>query len=375
MYTDTIPIIIEENPMNQCKCCNKTGIKTDNSMPCFMISTQFTEMFHVKQRRHMAARKAGAKPKKKQPRGRRKRMLPAVLLAIALLGCGFGWMAGSAQLAHLKYADVYLQDLPAAFDGTRVLYLSDISVRNKLDDMASQHLVRKLNDLQPDMLLLGGDYSANTLLETINGKSGGDSAKAQGFIDALSGISAPLGKFAVAGDMDDPDQLMPVFSASGVQLLKDSCAIVEKNGAELVIAGLDDVSRNTTPYEEIGGYFNGSECVLVLAHNPSAYVGVRVAEAKGGGAWADLVLSGHTLGGQIKLAGRTLRSYTEEEARCLAGWHYADDLPMLVSQGLGCQGAKLRLGTESEIWMITLRKPGMQEEKLPEQKVLPRLGG
>jgi len=134
----------------------------------------------------------------------------------------------------------------------------------------------------------------------------------------------------------------------------------------LVIAGLGDVSLNKTPYEEIGGYFSGNECVIALAHNPSAYIGVRVAEARGGGAWADLVLSGHTLGGQIKIGNRTLRTFSENERRCIGGWHYTDDLPMLVSQGLGCQGAMLRLGTQSEVWLLTLRKPAEESKLLPD---------
>ena len=116
------------------------------------------------------------------------------------------------------------------------------------------------------------------------------------------------------------------------------------------------MSRNETPYADLGRAFSGDECVLVLSHNPSAYVGVRVAEARGGGAWADLVLAGHNLGGQIRLFGRTMRTLPPEEARCLAGWFYEGDLPMLVSQGLRCPGLPLRLGSRSEVWLLTLRR-------------------
>ena len=97
--------------------------------------------------------------------------------------------------------------------------------------------------------------------------------------------------------------------------------------------------------------------MIALTHNPSGYIGVRVAEARSGGAWADLVLAGHTLGGQIKAFGRTIYTLPESEARCLGGWYYAGDLPMLVSQGVGCSGVQLRLGTTSEVWLLTLRRP------------------
>lgn len=306
----------------------------------------------------MPRAKTRQKPQKKQVRGRRRAVLPALLLAFLLaLGGAFGWMAASARITALKQAQLFLPDLPAAFDGTSILYISDIDIRNDNDSAATIKLMRKLQDLEPDMLILGGDYSAATLLEGLNGASGGDTAKAQDFIASLAGFSAPLGKFAVAGENDDPAALASLFAASGVQLLSDACAAVQKGASQLVIAGLSDSGRNQTPYEQIGGYFSGDECVIAVAHNPSSYVGIRVAEARGGGAWADAVLSGHTLGGQIQIFGRTLRNLPEAEKRCIGGWYYSDDLPMLVSQGLGCKGAMLRLGSDSEVWLITLRCP------------------
>lgn len=305
----------------------------------------------------MAKQKRSKKSQKTKRGGRKKAFLPLALLAILILGSGFGWMAGCAHITHLKYADVYLQDLPAEFDGARLLFISDVNIQSRLDSAASVRLMRKLQSLNPDLLLLGGDYGANSLLEILNGKKNAPADRAADFIRSLADFSAPLGKFAVAGDMDDAESLAPLFDQAGVQLLQDGCAFVERENAQLVIAGLNDASRKTTRYEQIGRYFQGDECVLVLAHNPSAYVGVRVAEAKGGGAWADLVLSGHTMGGQIRLGDHGLRSYADEQPWRFGGWYSTDDLPMLVSGGLGCQGAKLRLNTESEIWLLTLRCP------------------
>lgn len=314
----------------------------------------------------MAREKSTRKNSKKTVRGRRKTVLPAVLTAVLLGASGlFCWMGVSANLTHLKQAELYLADLPAGFDGATILYISDLNIRNGNDSAACIRLMRKLESLHPDLLLLGGDYSAASVMEAMNGISGGDSAKAADFIAKLADFQAPLGKFAVCGENDDAGALSPLFASSGVQLLEDSCVQVERNGQLIIIAGLSDVSANKTPYEKIGGYFSGGECVIAAAHNPSAYVGIRVAEANGGGAWADAVLSGHTLGGQIKIGDRTLRSMPEAEKRCIGGWYYENDLPMLVSQGVGCPGAKLRLGSESEIWLITLRKQGTQQYILP----------
>ena len=308
------------------------------------------------------ARKGKRRAKKRvRARGRR-HVLSALLLACVLIGGFFGWMVLSASIVRVCPAEVYLPDLPAQFDGTTILYISDINIRNAADAAACERLMGKLEALRPDLLMLGGDYSAGTALDALNGtENAGDLEHARQFIQSLASFPASLGKFAVAGEAENGgDPVMGAFAAAGIQFLQDGYAVIERDGARLTVAGLRDASENRTPYDEIGKTFNSGECVIALAHNPLSYTRIRMAEAQNGGAWADLVLSGHTLGGQIKLFGRTLRQFSEEESRRIGGWYYGDDLPVLVSQGLGCRGAKLRLGTRSEVWIITLRRPSWQ---------------
>lgn len=311
------------------------------------------------------ARKAQAKKgkqKKPQRRERRRWVLPVLLMCLLAMGALFGWMTLQARLTHLKSAYVYLEDLPPQMDGTTVLYVSDVNIRSAADASGAKRLMKKLAALNPDVLLLGGDYSAPTTMDILNEIPGNAQSHAAEFIRSLANFPASLGKLAVTGENDtDLPMISAAFADAGVQYLNDRCVELQKNGGSLYIAGLSDVSLHQTPYSEIGKYFTGDECVLALAHNPSAYIGIRVAEAKGGGAWADLVLSGHNLGGQIKLFDRTLRELPEEERRCLAGWHYVGDLPMLVSQGIGCEGPMLRLNTQSEAWLLTLKRPSALE--------------
>ena len=304
----------------------------------------------------------GGKPKKSQkPKkgcGRRRIALAAVLLVALLLGGLYGWMALQARITHVRKAVVYLEDLPQAMDGTTLLYVSDLNIRGAGDARRTQLLMNKLNELQPDVLLLGGDYCGGKILDGRPDADEGGQAATLAFLRSLSSFNAPLGKYAVAGEQDQVlSGLKEALSDGGVTLLDDGCATIEKSGGQLVLAGLSDVSEKRTPYSEIGVYFDGSECVIALTHNPSGYIGIRVAEARSGGAWADLVLAGHTLGGQIRAFGRTIYTLPEAEARCLGGWYYVGDLPMLVSQGVGCSGVLLRLGTQSEVWLLTLHRP------------------
>ena len=311
-------------------------------------------------------RKKRGKPAKKVNRlsVRSRLALAAVLLALALLGGLCGWMALQARITHVRKAVVYLTDLPPEMSGVTLLYVSDLNIRGGADARRSRHLMQQLAELEPDVLLLGGDYCGGRLLDGLPYADAGGQAAALDFLRSLRSFPAPLGKFAVAGEQDCVlAGLEEAMAEGGVDLLDDECATIQRDGAQLVLAGMSDVSEKRTPYAGIGGYVDGSECVIALTHNPSGYIGVRVAEARSGGAWADLVLAGHTLGGQIKAFGRTIYTLPEAEARCLGGWYYAGDLPMLVSQGVGCSGVQLRLGTTSEVWLIELRRP--------EQLVLP----
>lgn len=291
--------------------------------------------------------------RRKKPKKRISGRMILVLLLLFCLLCCFLWMHAAAKITHVRKAEVYLPDLPAAFDGVKILFVSDLDIRTESDLKACTKLMRTLQSLHPDILMLGGDYTADTLFEILNGQTGGDELAGE-FILSLADFDAPLGKFAVTGENDG--DLSAYFATAGIEYLSDRCSVITRGSERLIIAGLSEVTLNLTPYTTLGNAFTGDECVIALAHNPSAYVGIRVSEAKNGGAWADLVLTGHNLGGQINLFGRSVRSMTDLESRTVSGWFYADDLPLLVSSGVGCKGPMLRFDSESQVHLITLRR-------------------
>ena len=299
------------------------------------------------------------KTNRKIEKPRRKSPAPRIAALLAVLLCAFfGWMHLQARVTHLRPAEVYLPDLPAAFDGTTLLYISDFKLQSQSDAAAAKRLMQHLSELQPDLLLLGGDYCANGAIDTLNGtKNDTLPDYAADFIASLSTFPAKLGKFAIAGDADgDLQSLAASFNAAGVGCLADSAAGVSKDGAQIYIAGITDPVLNRGGSARLSRDFRADQCVIALSHNPAGYKDIRVAEVPGGGAWADLVLSGHTLGGQISIFGRTLRSFSDDELRTLSGWFYPNDLPLLVSNGLGCDAVHLRLNSESQVHLITLHK-------------------
>ena len=295
-----------------------------------------------------------ARTKKPVPKPRRRFGLwIGQALAAAIVGF-LVWMHLCARIVHVRYAEVHLDDLPASFDGTTLLYVSDVDVCGLNTPWQAARTIQRLQALEPDVLLLGGDYASADLLDRLNGHTSAEESAARGsFFAGLAGFNAPLGKLAISGDGDgDASQLALQMSASGVQLIDGGAQILDNGTDSLAIVGLGSQPADVTA---IASQFSSADCVLVLAHSPDQLIDVQIAEAADGGAWADLVLAGHTHGGQVRLFGRTALSLTEMEERYLAGWYDGDTLPVLVTQGLGCEGANFRLGTQAEVWFITLR--------------------
>ncbi|MBQ9951123.1 MAG: hypothetical protein IJO98_03145 [Clostridia bacterium] len=296
-------------------------------------------------------------PKAKKTASRRapKRRKPgfrAGIAAAALIALGLGAMHLQAKVVHVRSAEVVIDDLPEAFDGTRVLFASDFDFTSSADARQAERLFRKLQSLRPDILLLGGDYASPSLLERLNGSTGSEETAARKtFFSALEHFDAPMGKFAVSGDEDGPaDALELSMFNSGVQLIDGELARIEKDGEAIGVVGVGPQTR----VSDLSRHIAGGRCVIALMHSPSRAVDVRISEAGDGGEWADLLLAGHTHGGQMKIGPVTALDLDANEKRYLSGW-FTDAAPLLVTQGVGCEGVKLRLGTEAEVWLLTLR--------------------
>jgi len=296
--------------------------------------------------------------KKKPPRLRR--MLTAgifIIIALFLLGA-LVFCHGVARVTHVERVTLHLKDLPAGFDGKTILYVSDIDMVGLNGPRSAAATMKKLSKLKPDILILGGDYTSTSLLSRINGS--GDSndaaAKRMHFFGALADFYAPMGKYAVAGENDDPASLAQELSLGGIQLLSDSQVQLMSGGGLLTIAGLSDYSGSLTNYSQLASQCRMDDCVIAVAHNPASITGILTAEAKNGGAWCDAALTGHTHGGQAMVAGRSLLRLTDSEMRYGTGWSKESGVHVLVSEGLGCETVNLRFGTRSTVHFITLRK-------------------
>ena len=242
--------------------------------------------------------------------------------------------------------------LPAVFDGMRVAQLSDIHLDEYSEPYFVRDIVRRVNRLDPHLVLLTGDFVTWGL----------SSRKfAQGAAWQCANILAELNcreRYAVLGNHDvmvNSELVATALRDNGTKVLINACAPVERAGARFWLAGFDDPVEGTPdPDSAIPARIRNipNEPVVALCHAPD-YADDLLAHPAGKA--VSLMLSGHTHGGQVRLplVGATLlpplgRKYVE-------GWFHLGGMQLYVNRGLGAVGVPFRFDCPPEITLFTLR--------------------
>lgn len=310
-----------------------------------MTDRSFTEM----RGGWAAARNAmEAGTRKHTPRGvhRRRQWL---LFEAALAGFGVALrLAGLYRRGVMNALDIGLTeielefpDLPAPFDGYRVLHLTDLH----LD--AHPALAKRAAALarlaRCDLCVLTGDYRYRIVGPFDRAMAGlGRVARA---LDARDGVYSVLGNH-------DTIEMVPALEALGIRVLANQTVSIARNGAALHLTGIDDVHYFYTDSaaEALDRAPDGFR--LALVHSPEL---VQPAARAG----IALYLTGHTHGGQVCLPGGFPPViHAHAGRRYAAGLWRHGDMVGYTSRGVGVSGLPVRFNCRGELTLITLRRAG-----------------
>lgn len=258
-----------------------------------------------------------------------------IRISLKLVGL-YGRAQRNAHTIELLQNTVELPNLPLPLNGLRILHLSDLHV-----DM-SEHIVDRIIDrvqgLNYDLCVLTGDYRFRT-----HGVNDGVIA---GMTELRKHLQGPV--HAVLGNHDSI-HMLPALEDLGIRLLMNEHTTFSRDGGELSIAGIDDAHfYGVANIEKALADIPWDACTVLLSHTPEVY---RHAAHAG----VDLMLSGHTHGGQICLpGGYPLVLEARIPRRFGRGpWRYRN-LRGYTSVGAGSSVADVRLNCAPEVTVHTL---------------------
>ena len=232
-----------------------------------------------------------------------------------------------------------LPRLPAAFDGFRLLQLTDLHL--DLDPDFTDALIARLQGVSCDAIVITGDFRNSTRE---------DFHPAMADTHRLLATLPAVPRFGILGNHDFIEQV-PSLEADGLPMLLNESAALERDGQKLWFAGIDDPHfYRTHDLAAASRDIPSDACTVLLAHSP------EIADELPEGRF-DLVLCGHTHGGQLCLPGGRwlhvpLKNQPAERIR--GPWTAAGTLGY-TSVGTGSCGVAARLNCPGEFTVHTLR--------------------
>lgn len=241
------------------------------------------------------------------------------------------------------------RDLPPAFDGFRIAQISDIHLDEFTEPFFLERVVRHVNDLKPDMVVLTGDFVTHGSLTFLNGRS---AARHCGEI--LSTLTCPL-RFACLGNHDvavSAPLVIDSLVANGIPVLVDDHVPIERGGSRFWLCGVNDPGT-TNPRLDLAIPPEPNAPVILMAHEPD-YADMVLVHPRG--RLVDVMLAGHTHGGQIRLPFMGPLVLPPMGKKYAEGLFHLQKMQLYVNRGIGAVGIPFRLNCPPEITMFTLRQ-------------------
>jgi predicted MPP superfamily phosphohydrolase len=285
-------------------------------------------------------------------------MTAGALLASGATAAGYGLIVEPGLRLHIARWPIAHPGWPASMPPLRIAALTDLHAMHPWMPVPRiERIVQAANDLQPDLIVLLGDYVAGMQRYRTGTVSIAD------WTAALGPLSAPYGVHAVLGNHDwwvDPRGVRRGLEHVGIRVLENEAFKLEARGRRFWLAGLGDqlakwVNGGLLGVDDLDGTvaqtMGDTDPVILLAHEPDIFVKVP--------SRVTLTLSGHTHGGQVLLPflGRPIVPSAYGQ-RFAYGHVVEGGRHLLVSSGLGLSGLPVRFRVPPEIALVTLGADG-----------------
>lgn len=263
--------------------------------------------------------------------------LQRIVIVLSMIYIGYGIYNGESN-PILKKISIPLANLSSPL---KIVQLSDTHIGGLIEESRVKKMVELVNDQDPDLIVLTGDIVDTKLKNVLKA------------VDELKNLKATYGVYYVLGNheyLHDIYNIIQKMKDLGFHVLINQNSLISKNGIPLInIAGNADLMGNRMGYLQpnIDKTFEGVQSnipTILLSHQPKIIEKIKDKPV-------DIILSGHTHGGQIfpfSLAVLLQQPF-------LMGLHKIEnDRYLYINQGTGFWGPPMRVGSHSEITLINL---------------------
>ncbi len=262
---------------------------------------------------------------------------------------GLGLYAGEFERHDVEVEEhtVSLRGLGDSFHGMRIAQISDFHYDEFTEPYYIREVVRRVNRLKPDMVLLTGDFvSMDPLPRRFGARLAGPCAA------LLQELESPL-RYAVMGNHDAEvgvDHVIDALVSHGIPVLENRYLPLEKDGARLWLAGTADVLGGMARLEQAvpPNRIRGTDPVILMVHEPD-FVD-RVVHHGG----VDFMISGHTHGGQVRVPFVGPLILPPLGQKHIEGFFQVGPTRLYVNRGIGAVGLPVRFLCRPEITVFTL---------------------
>jgi predicted MPP superfamily phosphohydrolase len=263
---------------------------------------------------------------------------PTVIRGALKLSGLYGRARRNAENVQIRRHDMVMPELPPAFDGFTILQISDPHV--DMNQGAMLRLIELLPELNYDLCVLTGDYRGKTF--------GPYDATIEGMARMRAHLAGPV--YGVLGNHDSI-RMVPALEAMGIRMLLNETEPLVRGDQRIHLAGIDDAHYyRVDNIEKTALQIPDDEFSILLSHTPEIYRQAAHADF-------DVLLSGHTHGGQICLPGAIPVTLDATLPRRMGSgpWRYRR-MVGYTSVGVGSCILAVRLNCPPEITLHRLRR-------------------
>lgn len=262
------------------------------------------------------------------------------ILLIFILACFLDALI-EPYLLENKVTVIHDSDVPDNFVGKKIVFASDFHLNGFSSQAKIADVVASINAAKPDIIILGGDYVTDE-----------EKYLAPCFAE-LANLKAPLGVYGVTGNHDsvaDYRLTVKYMKAAGIIPLENKAQWIEIGGQKIKLGGVKTSYGEISDAEPTTNDTQVDDFIILVSHNPDFAEELHTDRI-------DLMLSGHTHGGQVTFFGLWAPYIPSDYGqKYMAGIIETNGIEVLVSNGIGTSALPLRFFAKPQINVIMLEK-------------------